>query len=170
MSTTTALPPSISSSPVTETPSKAAANKLAKLDFDTTKDGSEPSLLSKMQAVAPMSTKDASRTHNEIILDSGKVIQHASLNPSGAVRKYVGDLSITDDKQEPLLQESEQRFVLFPIKYHEVSDRSLRRRSERRSCSLAPEGIAKPAAGRGSVASERGWCAASSSEQRADRS
>jgi ribonucleoside-diphosphate reductase subunit M2 len=123
MSTTVAaLPP-------TETPSKAAANKLAKLDFDTTKDGSEPSLLSKMQATSTptMSTKDASRTHNEIILDSGKVIQHASLNPSGAVRKYVGDLSITDDKQEPLLQESEQRFVLFPIKYHEVSDRSLRR-------------------------------------------
>ena len=70
---------------------------------------------------ATLSSKDASRTHNEITLDSGKVLQHASLNKAGAVRKYVGDLSITDDSQEPLLQETEQRFVLFPIKYHEVS-------------------------------------------------
>ena len=36
------------------------------------------------------------------------------------VRKYVGDLSITSDAQEPLLQESKNRFVLFPIKYHEI--------------------------------------------------
>lgn len=123
MSTTTAspLPPAIT---VSETPSKAAANKLAKLDFskdsDSNSDSERPSLLAKMQAsVMPVSSKDASRTHPEITLDSGKVLQHASGDLTR--RKYVGDLSITDDSQEPLLQETEQRFVLFPIKYHEVS-------------------------------------------------
>ena len=31
-----------------------------------------------------------------------------------------------EEQDEPLLQENAQRFVLFPIKYHEVSTRSSR--------------------------------------------
>jgi ribonucleoside-diphosphate reductase subunit M2 len=33
-----------------------------------------------------------------------------------------------EEVDEPLLQENPQRFVLFPIKYHEVSDASLTRK------------------------------------------
>jgi ribonucleoside-diphosphate reductase subunit M2 len=33
-----------------------------------------------------------------------------------------------DEADEPLLQENPQRFVLFPIKYHEVSDASWTRK------------------------------------------
>jgi hypothetical protein len=34
--------------------------------------------------------------------------------------RFVGNLNIKNDKDEPLLKESAQRFVLFPIKYNEV--------------------------------------------------
>jgi len=34
--------------------------------------------------------------------------------------RFVGEVDI-DEKDEPLLKESQRRFVLFPIQYHEVS-------------------------------------------------
>ncbi|GAA5854009.1 hypothetical protein JCM8547_008191 [Rhodosporidiobolus lusitaniae] len=34
--------------------------------------------------------------------------------------RFVGDLSIRRDREEPILRESGRRFVLFPIQYHEV--------------------------------------------------
>ena len=119
-----------------ETPSKAAAKALAEFDLNskaasTTSEGAAekgaaagdaavaaaaaPSLLSKMQAT--MSTKDQSRTYHELTLNNGEKLQHASVAPR---TKFVGDLSITDDSQEPLLKETASRFVLFPIQYHEV--------------------------------------------------
>ena len=111
-----------------ETPSKIAAAALASLDFDK-KDTKEPSLLSKMQAEAeqtnggkPVTAKSMNRgegrVYAQIEMDDGHIEQHVSTVPRG---KFVGDLSITDDSQEPLLQETEQRFVLFPIQYHDVS-------------------------------------------------
>lgn len=33
--------------------------------------------------------------------------------------RFVGDVDL-DEKDEPLLKESQRRFVLFPIQYHEV--------------------------------------------------
>ena len=114
---------SIRSPPMTaaiETPSKAAAFALSHLDVKEESPMST-SLLSKMQAATDsdriLSSKVDNRVHSQITLESGKKIKHASTAPRG---KFVGDLSITDDSQEPLLQETEQRFVLFPIKYHEV--------------------------------------------------
>jgi len=114
-----------------ETPSKAAAKALAEFDLNskaasTTSEGAAekgaaagdaaaPSLLSKMQAT--MSTKDQSRTYHELTLNNGEKLQHASVAPR---TKFVGDLSITDDSQEPLLKETASRFVLFPIQYHEI--------------------------------------------------
>ena len=111
-----------------ETPSKAAAKALADFDLNskaasTTSEGAAekgsgsdaPSLLSKMQAT--MSTKDQSRTYHELTLNNGEKLKHASVAPR---TKFVGDLSITDDSQEPLLKETASRFVLFPIQYHEV--------------------------------------------------
>lgn len=119
-----------------ETPSKAAAKALAEFDLNskaasTTSEGAAekgaaagdaaaPSLLSKMQAT--MSTKDQSRTYHELTLNNGEKLQHASVAPR---TKFVGDLSITDDSQEPLLKETASRFVLFPIQYHEVCARKL---------------------------------------------
>lgn len=103
---------------ILETPSKAAASALSQLDVKDTKD----SLLSKMQAAVDSDKNDSKNKVVSITMESGKKIQHVS---SGKRGKYVGDLSITDDSQEPLLQESEQRFVLFPIKYHEVGRRLL---------------------------------------------
>ena len=61
-----------------------------------------------------------SRSHRELVMEDGTTIQHISQSNNGVQRKYVGDLSIKDDSEEPLLQESESRFVLFPIKYHEI--------------------------------------------------
>lgn len=115
------------SSAVLETPSKIAAAALASLDFK--KDDSKPaSLLSKMQAEATEDAKPAAtsksmnkgegRVYAQIEMEDGHLEQHVSTVKRG---KFVGDLSITDDSQEPLLQETEQRFVLFPIQYHDVS-------------------------------------------------
>jgi len=99
MSTVTSIPTII------ETPSKQAASQLAQLDVK--ENSGKENLLSKLTAVRG----------GEITMENGKKIQHASSAPRG---KFVGDLSITDDSQEPLLQESDKRFVLFPIKYNEI--------------------------------------------------
>lgn len=93
---------------IIETPSKQAASQLAQLEVKDGASSAKENLLSKMTAARG----------GEITMENGKKIQHASAAPRG---KFVGDLSITDDSQEPLLQESDNRFVLFPIKYHEVS-------------------------------------------------
>lgn len=37
-------------------------------------------------------------------------------------QRFVGDVDL-DEKDEPLLKESQRRFVLFPIQYHEVCSR-----------------------------------------------
>ncbi|KAK9898270.1 hypothetical protein P389DRAFT_149531 [Cystobasidium minutum MCA 4210] len=111
-------------SSITETPSKIAAAALAGLDMK--KDDKAPSLLSKMQAeqedtdklvTAKSMNKGEGRVYTHIEMDDGRMEQHVSTAPRG---KFVGDLSITDDSQEPLLQETEQRFVLFPIQYHDI--------------------------------------------------
>jgi hypothetical protein len=106
-------------SSIIETPSKVAAAHLAGLEV---KDKESPSLLSKMQDTLPKATskpmtKGEGRVFNQIEMDDGHLEQHVSTIPRG---KFVGDLSITDDSMEPLLQETEQRFVLFPIQYHDV--------------------------------------------------
>merc|ERR1712093_352356 len=90
---------------IIETPSKQAASQLAQLDVK--ENSGKENLLSKLTAVRG----------GEITMENGKKIQHASSAPRG---KFVGDLSITDDSQEPLLQESDKRFVLFPIKHGEI--------------------------------------------------
>lgn len=91
-----------------ETPSKAAASAFANIDLNTTKKASEPTLLSKLQAAAP--TKP--------------VVEEVQAAPEEDVEEYrkrfVGDLDC-EEKDEPLLKETNARFVLFPIKYHEVS-------------------------------------------------
>lgn len=79
-----------------ETPSKVAASAFANIDLNTTKKASEAALLSKLQAAAPEDDVEEYR------------------------KRFVGDLDC-EEKDEPLLKETNARFVLFPIKYHEVS-------------------------------------------------
>jgi len=120
---------------ITETPSKVAAAALANLDFSgkaiDESASSSSSLLSKMQAVDDIKAlketiksndttavvKASSTPERKIMMQDGKELKHASKTLE---RRFVGDLSIKDDSEEPLLQVSESRFVLFPIKYHEV--------------------------------------------------
>lgn len=45
--------------------------------------------------------------------------------PEEAPKPTVAPTIKPEEADEPLLQENPQRFVLFPIKYHEVSDASL---------------------------------------------
>lgn len=86
-----------------ETPSKAAAAILSELDLNNAKkSSSEPTLLSKLE--------ESKKTK----------MQHVSGSDDAYRGKFVGDLSITCDEDEPLLKETGHRFVLFPIKYHEV--------------------------------------------------
>lgn len=63
--------------------------------------------------------------------------------------RFVGNPDILSDKDEPLLKESAQRFVLFPIKYHEVSASSRVRASRARRVQLfrIPSRVALLAAG-----------------------
>lgn len=79
-----------------ETPSKVAASAFANIDLNITKKASEATLLSKLQAAAPEDDVEEYR------------------------KRFVGDLDC-EEKDEPLLKETNARFVLFPIKYHEVS-------------------------------------------------
>lgn len=86
---------------VLETPSKAAAASLSSLDLTK----------------APL---------NEVLKSSaGGRKEHKSASQvddtsNDGRDRFVGNLSIRCDKDEPLLKESAARFVLFPIKYHEV--------------------------------------------------
>jgi ribonucleoside-diphosphate reductase subunit M2 len=93
-----------------ETPSKGAAAALLTIDLNSPKKLFKAT--DKKTEVSALNTKKADET------DSTDASKHAS--DLDDTRRFVGDLSITSDEQEPLLQESGQRFVLFPIKYHEV--------------------------------------------------
>lgn len=64
-------------------------------------------------ALASLNLKDAV---NNKLTD----IQHINLSDTIDRTRFVGNLEITCDAEEPLLKEDGHRFVLFPIKYHEV--------------------------------------------------
>jgi len=51
---------------------------------------------------------------------SAAQVDATTTGPNGRDR-FVGNLDITCDADEPLLKETGNRFVLFPIKYHEAS-------------------------------------------------
>jgi len=53
-------------------------------------------------------------------VDMNKGSKDAKTTTEVAERKFVGDVNLPEE-EEPLLVESSRRFVLFPIRYHEVS-------------------------------------------------
>ncbi|SCZ99611.1 BZ3500_MvSof-1268-A1-R1_Chr3-1g06150 [Microbotryum saponariae] len=86
---------------VLETPSKAAAASLSSLD------------LSKPSSIASQLKKEAA------VVVASKPTTDDVQTVDGRDR-FVGNLDIKSDADEPLLRPTEARFVLFPIKYHEI--------------------------------------------------
>ena len=73
---------------------------------------------------SPIKTLDSMPLGKES-LASGTVTQHKSLDPSKPSadvikNQIVASNTKVEEADEPLLQENPQRFVLFPIRYHEV--------------------------------------------------
>lgn len=93
---------------VVETPSKATANALSTMDLNTPKkDSAEPTLLAKLKA------------SGEDKITKPVVVEETKEDVEEYRKRFVGDLDC-EEKDEPLLQESNARFVLFPIKYREI--------------------------------------------------
>ena len=93
------------------TPSKVAAAALSHINLNTSKPA-EHTLMAKLKA-------SAADTPVKVAVE---VKTAAAETEVEAWRKrFVGDIEC-DEKDEPLLQETTSRFVLFPIKYREVSD------------------------------------------------
>ena len=92
---------------VVETPSKAAASALSVMDLNTAtkKEAGAPTMLEKLKAAGGETKPVVEQTKEEEVEEYRK--------------RFVGDLDC-EEKDEPLLQESNARFVLFPIKYREV--------------------------------------------------
>ncbi|KAJ1018599.1 hypothetical protein NDA16_004881 [Ustilago loliicola] len=87
---------------VNATPSKKSAAKLNLAEVDD--DFSEPAFLTKgkkVDASKPPATSDVSAKEDDV---------HG---------KFVGEVDLPEE-EEPLLVESKRRFVLFPIRFHEI--------------------------------------------------
>lgn len=98
---------------VVETPSKAAASALSIMDLNTPKkEAGQPTLLEKLKAAGE---DKATLAAKPVIVEEKKEEDVEEYR-----KRFVGDLEC-EEKDEPLLQESTSRFVLFPIKYREVS-------------------------------------------------
>jgi ribonucleoside-diphosphate reductase subunit M2 len=85
------------------TPSKTVAASLEKFALVTPVKA--PSFAPKDKHNPDADEQDANDTSSE------------QVDPSRL--RFVGDVDL-DEKDEPLLKESQRRFVLFPIQYHEV--------------------------------------------------
>lgn len=88
---------------VNATPSKKPASKLADDDF------SEPGFLTKGKVVDVTKPAKQSAYTTESAADSDDDVHG----------KFVGEVDLPED-EEPLLVETSRRFVLFPIRFHEV--------------------------------------------------
>jgi len=94
---------------VVETPSKAAAAALASIDLNITRskpvDTSLLAMLKAAAAKAPIKPLVIATPESEV---------------EEYRKRFVGDVNCPES-EEPLLKENTMRFVLFPIKYREVS-------------------------------------------------
>lgn len=99
----------------TITPSKAAASALADISLTTPKKaGAEQTdLLSKLKAAAAVEAGVVDKV--DVVVAKPEKLSEAELR-----QRFVGDIHC-EEKDEPILKESADRFVLFPIRYNEVS-------------------------------------------------
>ncbi len=93
-----------------QTPSKVAASALSTISLNASKSVTPAGdVLAKLKAAAAEAQA------------AKPVVEELKVEPIEEYRtRFVGDLQC-EEKDEPLLQESSSRFVLFPIKYREVS-------------------------------------------------
>ncbi|ODV83683.1 hypothetical protein CANARDRAFT_9247 [[Candida] arabinofermentans NRRL YB-2248] len=104
---------------VQETPSKVAAKSLSNLDLSNANKTDLTAALkaaaaAKVAAAGPAET-ESSETETEAE-DSALVEHNDFLKKHQVHRHKLKEL----EKDEPLLSENKRRFVLFPIKYHEI--------------------------------------------------
>lgn len=97
----------------TQTPSKVAASALADINLNTPKKAAEPNLLAKLKAAA---AAEAGEDVKEIVVAK----EEPKVDEAELRKRFVGDI-FCEEKDEPILKESIDRFVLFPIRYREVS-------------------------------------------------
>lgn len=98
-----------------ETPSKVAAAALSTIDLNASKP-TETNLLAKLKAAAAVA--------QEASVKDVVVAEQKEQEVEEYRKRFVGDVNCKEE-DEPLLQETNARFVLFPIKYREVSGRDL---------------------------------------------
>jgi ribonucleoside-diphosphate reductase subunit M2 len=98
----------------TMTPSKVAASALEKVSLSPAVE--EPTnLLAKL--------KESAALEAGVKIDAKEVAKPkevVKLSDAELRQRYVGQLDV-EEKDEPILKESTDRFVLFPITYREVS-------------------------------------------------
>ncbi|KAF5391179.1 hypothetical protein D9757_003128 [Collybiopsis confluens] len=101
------------------TPSKKAAAAIASLTFDSpTKKRSKRTIIDdRRRSPSPVSLKDEDEAEGEEVLEENEETKAARLED--LKQRFVGDIELPES-EEPLLQESRRRFVLFPIQYHEI--------------------------------------------------
>ncbi|CUS22256.1 LAQU0S05e01222g1_1 [Lachancea quebecensis] len=93
-----------------ETPSKAAASALSDLELKDSKNN----LSSRLGAVPESADEDSAALELKL---SKAAEQHQQFLKSHHVHRHqLKEM----EKEEPLLMENKRRFVLFPIKYHEI--------------------------------------------------
>jgi hypothetical protein len=94
-----------------QTPSKVAASALSSISLNASK-----SVTPASDVMAKLKAKAAEAQAAKPVVEEVKVDAIEECRT-----RFVGDLEC-EEKDEPLLQESNSRFVLFPIKYREVSE------------------------------------------------
>lgn len=101
----------------TVTPSKVAASAMENINLNTpSKPTTDVMAKLKAAAAAEAGVKDA----KIVAVVDEKPAEVEKLSEAELRRKFVGDIHC-EEKDEPILAESTDRFVLFPIKYREVS-------------------------------------------------
>ncbi|KAJ3735513.1 ribonucleotide reductase small subunit [Lentinula guzmanii] len=102
------------------TPSKKAAAALAALNFDspTKKPSKKVVIDDKRRSTSPASLEDDEDECNND--EAAEATPSKSAEDLTALHeRFVGEVELPEN-EEPLLQESRRRFVLFPIQYHEI--------------------------------------------------
>lgn len=87
-----------------ETPSKVTANALSSLDL-----------------TKPESINDKLGLPSNALRKEHKKASEVDQTVTNGRDRFVGNLDIKSDADEPILKPTDNRFVLFPIKYHEAS-------------------------------------------------
>jgi ribonucleoside-diphosphate reductase subunit M2 len=101
-----------------ETPSKPLASGLSSIDITKESKSSSAALNAKLQASAVTAGDDKSTKLAEPVDEKAAAAEAEALEESRT--QFVGEVDLPES-EEPLLKESKSRFVLFPIKYREVS-------------------------------------------------